>query len=73
PANSNTNVASVSVSYTDNPCTGPGGVDLPAGNWKIRGQADGRYEEPLGTNHPYNGDGGALETTATFPQASCTS
>lgn len=74
PANSATNAATVSVSYTDNPCIGSdGGANLAAGNWKIRGQADGRYEDPLGTNHPYNGDGGALETTSPFPQASCTS
>lgn len=74
-ANSNTNAASVSVSYTDNPCFGSdGGANLPAGSWKIRGQADGRYENPLGTNHPYNGPNqGALATTSPFPTATCSS
>lgn len=67
PANDATNASSVSVSFTDNPCTSPG-LNLPSGNWKIRGQADGRYEQPSGTDHPYNG---TLSTTATFPVAEC--
>ncbi len=72
PSNS-TAGAAVSVTYTDNPCTASdGGADLPAGTWKIRGQADGRYEQPLGTNHPFNGpDQSGIATTATYPVANC--
>jgi hypothetical protein len=63
PANDCSNCAAVSVSYQDNPCIGSdGGVNLPAGTWRIRGQADGYYINN-GVRHDW-GDGGALNTTS---------
>ena len=70
-ADSETNSDQVGVTYPDNPCTpNDGGEDLPNGQWAIRAQGDGRWENN-GINHPYNGDGGALETTHPFYEANC--
>jgi hypothetical protein len=72
PANDCSNCAAVSVTYSDNPCTGSdGGANLPAGTWKIRGRADGYYIDS-GVRHDW-GNSGALVTTATYPTASCSS
>ena len=71
PGDSKENADQVSETYGDNPCTNnDGGANLPNGQWAIRSQGDGRWFHN-DVNHPFNADGGALETTHPFFEANC--